>query len=194
MRTLLLLCSILGSWSFILSPSAQHGLTGLQISSCGAKGRGSLASKALRIGSVQSMGIVGPRPTVAGGLRVRNLGLRMVSETEEEVFEGDVVEYEADETCTVGWVEGFEGESIRLLPLVRREGMGEECYIDESQPSLLVPRENCRYINVYPQQRVAWSMDSPHHNPHGEESEDCFVIEDDLSDKCVILVKHISET
>ncbi len=62
------------------------------------------------------------------------------------------------------------------------------------QAQVSLPKIACRFINTYPQQRVAWSMDSPHHNPHGEESEDCWLIEDTLSDTCLIQIKHITQT
>lgn len=67
-------------------------------------------------------------------------------------------------------------------------------YLDETQPVAEVPRAEVRFINVYPSQRVAWSTASPHHNPHGEESEDCYFIEDDLSPSCTIPVKYITDT
>ena len=67
-------------------------------------------------------------------------------------------------------------------------------YLDETQPIAEVPRCEVRFINVYPSQRVAWSTASPHHNPHGEESEDCYFIEDDLSPSCSIPVKYITDT
>jgi len=49
----------------------------------------------------------------------------------------------------------FEKESdagLQLVQLVRREGMGEEVYMDESVPAIVVPRENCRYVPSYPSQ------------------------------------------
>ncbi|EKX43778.1 hypothetical protein GUITHDRAFT_110233 [Guillardia theta CCMP2712] len=110
------------------------------------------------------------------------------------VVVGDIVEFTADDLCTVGIVEKIRDDYVMILPLVRREGMGEECYVDESQPMFTVSRDVCRSLNVYPSQRVAWSTASPHHNPHGEESEDCYFIEDSVADNCVIPVKYISDT
>jgi hypothetical protein len=54
-----------------------------------------------------------------------------------------------------------------LIPLVQREGLGNECYLDESQPKLRVNVMDCLLIDAYPSQRVAWSSASPHFNPHG---------------------------
>ena len=109
---------------------------------------------------------------------------------------GDVVEYALPEGGkTVGLVEEISAEEyLQIIPLVRREGVGEECYVDETQPYAVISRTEVRFINVYPSQRVAWSTASPHHNPHGEESEDCYFIEDELSPECQIPVKWISDT
>ena len=82
----------------------------------------------------------------------------------------------------------------KVMRLVRREGVGEECYLDESQPLLRINAEDCRFVDSYPSQRVAWSTASPHHNPHGEESEDVWFLESELSPECEIPVKPISET
>lgn len=78
-------------------------------------------------------------------------------------------------TLSLGRAPGFCscGCSWRAAPPTwadAQAGLGEECYVDETEPMVMVARSEVRFVNVYPSQRVAWSTASPHHNPHGEES------------------------
>ena len=128
--------------------------------------------------------------------RTSRLHGAMAWRAQDCVSVGDVVEYALPEGGgkTVGLVEDISAEHLSILPLVRREGVGEECYVDETQPYAVVSSSDVRFINTYPSQRVAWSTASPHHNPHGEESEDVYLIEDELSPDCSIPTKLISDT
>ena len=85
------------------------------------------------------------------------------------IQQGDVVKFPENEGHkSVGFVESLEEDgSAVLIRLVKREGLGSECYLDESQPKLRVKAIDCLLIDAYPSQRVAWSSASPHFNPHG---------------------------
>lgn len=85
------------------------------------------------------------------------------------IQQGDVVKFPENEGHkSVGFVESLEEDgSVVLIRLVKREGLGSECYLDESQPKLRVKAIDCLLIDAYPSQRVAWSSASPHFNPHG---------------------------
>ena len=76
------------------------------------------------------------RPTLSGRFRPATSKLAMCSDA--GVVVGDIVEFTADDLCTVGIVEKIRDDYVMILPLVRREGMGEECYVDESQPMVTV--------------------------------------------------------
>uniref|UniRef100_A0A7S1DD04 Uncharacterized protein n=1 Tax=Hemiselmis andersenii TaxID=464988 RepID=A0A7S1DD04_HEMAN len=119
-----------------------------------------------------------------------------VEDSEGELVDvGDIVEFRAHGLVTLGFIESVGGEGeLEIVRLVKREGVGEECYLDESQPMLSVSPSVCRFVDSYPSQRVAWSTASPHHNPHGEESEDVWFIEGTVSDDCEVPTKPISET
>jgi hypothetical protein len=87
----------------------------------------------------------------------------------DEYIQGDVVKFiNSKGKLSVAVVDSFDedGDPI-LIRLVKREGLGNECYLDESEPKLKVKRGACFWVNAYPSQRVAWSSASPHFNPHG---------------------------
>jgi hypothetical protein len=46
----------------------------------------------------------------------------------------------------------FQGEDgtemLKIMRLVRREGMGEECYLDEAVPSILISKDRCAARHV----------------------------------------------
>ena len=58
----------------------------------------------------------------------RGRGVIALKAQAEEVFVGDVVEYSLPEGGkTVGLVEEISDDYLQIIPLVRREGVGEEC-------------------------------------------------------------------
>jgi hypothetical protein len=62
-------------------------------------------------------------------------------------------------------------------------------------PSALIIHHNNNYdYSLLTANHRFVSQASPHHNPHGEESEDCFLIQGKLSDSCVVPCRPITET
>ncbi len=86
----------------------------------------------------------------------------------EDIQVGDIVQFKSGGVKSVGHVDSFDDVgNVVLIRLVRREGQGNECYLDDSQPTLRVDIIECKPIDAFPSQRVAWSSASPHFNPHG---------------------------
>ena len=86
-----------------------------------------------------------------------------------EFFPGDVVKFSDNfGKKSVAVIESVNdaGDAV-LIRLVKREGLGNECYLDESEPKVITKASSCILIDAYPSQRVAWSSASPHFNPHG---------------------------
>jgi hypothetical protein len=111
----------------------------------------------------------GARPFGCMRAKVRMSVLNVVGDDFVGIQQGDVVKFsENDGHKSVGFVESLHDDgSAVLIRLVKREGLGNECYLDESQPRLRVNAIDCLIIDAYPSQRVAWSSASPHFNPHG---------------------------
>ena len=159
-KLILLLCniSIPFAFSFVVPSCQLAGKYHLQTTICSLNRRYSGFSQffGTNLGSYRKQ------------LRVAELRSGAASDTIEYFGAGDVVQFlNSKGQKSVAVVESFEDDGAVLIPLVKREGLGNECYLDESQPRIKVQRGSCSWVNAYPSQRVAWSSSSPHFNPHG---------------------------
>ncbi|CAM9255607.1 unnamed protein product [Hapterophycus canaliculatus] len=115
------------------------------------------------------------------------------SNWEGNLIELDVVEYrrgpESDDNSME--LASYIGEG-KLQPLLTREETGPRLFFhDEDAQPISVSGESCRIVRVidevYFSQRI---VEDRVKNPHGEEAEDCFLLEGTLDPKTVIRVEH----
>ncbi|CAM9599564.1 unnamed protein product [Ascophyllum nodosum] len=116
--------------------------------------------------------------------------------TEDGVWEGppllelDVVEYQkqGEDTLELG---SYIGDG-RIQPLLTREESGPDLFFhDEEAQPVSVSSESCRIVRVldqvYVSQRIVGDRIK---NPHGEEAEDCFLVEGQLNPSVVVRVER----